>query len=70
MKKEELRNDIVVGRVKHGRIYKVVSANCWYKDSIKGWVDAVCYQPLYDNKHEMFMRSLESFLTEFETVEV
>ena len=36
-----------------------------FKDSVKGWVDAVAYKPLYENKHDFFMREKASFKKEF-----
>ena len=51
--------------VKHNTRYIVLSDNVRFKDSVKGWVDAVAYKPLYENKPDFFLREKESFKKEF-----
>ena len=68
MKPEELRDYIEVCHTKHNRNYKIVSSNMRLKDSVKGWIDAVVYAPIYDNEYDCFCREKQSFLDEFEVV--
>ena len=69
MTNEQLKNDIRVCHTKYNRIYRIVSCNMRMKDSVKGWIDAVVYAPMYDNEFQCFCREKESFLAEFEVVE-
>lgn len=69
MTNEQLKNDILVCHTKYNRNYRIVSCNMRMKDSVKGWIDAVVYAPMYDNEFQCFCREKESFLAEFEVVE-
>lgn len=66
MRAEELKNGLVVCHVEHDRLYFVEECNMRMKDSQKGWIDAVCYVPLYNNDYDAFCREKASFLEEFE----
>lgn len=66
MKREELRRGAIVIHVKHGTRYIVDSCNMRFKDKDGTWVDGVLYKPLYKNIYDLFVRSVESFLDEFE----
>lgn len=66
MENDKLQAGMVAIHTKHNTSYTVLSAKCRYKDSVKGWVDAVCYSPLYPNEYDCFMREKASFLEEFE----
>lgn len=69
MKAEELKDHIIVCHTKYNRKYIVVSSNMRLKDSVLGWIDAVVYEPLYNNEYDMFAREKESFLAEFEKID-
>ncbi len=68
MKQEELKNGLEVVHVKHNRKYLIVECNMRIKDSVNGWVDAVIYQPLYENEYACFAREKQSFLDKFEII--
>lgn len=69
MRKEELKDGIIVCHTKYNRNYRIVSSNMRMKDSQKGWIDAVVYAPLYENEYDSFCREMQSFLNEFELKE-
>ena len=69
MAPEQLKDFIDVCHLKHNRNYRVLYSNMRMKDSVKGWIDAVVYAPMYDNEFQCFCREKESFLAEFEVVE-
>lgn len=68
MTESELKVGITVLHTKHQTKYRLVESSCRMKDSQKGWIDCVLYQPLYENDYKVFAREKESFLEEFEVV--
>ena len=70
MKLKELKNGLVVVHRKYNRQYKIVECNMRIKDSANGWVDAILYAPLYENEYNCFAREKQSFLDEFEIVDI